>query len=356
MILRFYPAESYPPFEINPSTSVRKVMEEINRLGLRCVPLVNEAGLFLGLVTDGDLRRLIIGGLDLDLPCSVLLEKETLTVEKSATLDKVEEIMNARSVDQLPVLDRQKNYLGLYLFDSPELGPLNVSATGFIMAGGKGSRLRPLTLSTPKPLIKVGRSTLIDSTLQAMAKSGVRRIFVSVNYLADQVVAGLEGGSKLGLEIEFLSEDFETGTAGSLSKLAGMDVESSIIVSNADILHKADLRDVLNFHQDNDSDLTILTMPYQVSVPFGVVETNDCEFERIVEKPTYSFSVSAGVYVVSRDLIGDIPSDRKYDMPELIADAKKDSRKVLAFKGSGPWMDVGTVGSLERARETWLDV
>lgn len=355
MRLRFYTAESFPPFEINASTTVREVMAGIDRLGLRCIPLVGESGYFLGLVTDGDLRRLIIGGLGADLPGSALLEKASFTAPESTSLEEVERIMDLHSVDQLPIVNDAKKYLGMYLFDSPELGQVKLAATGFIMAGGKGSRLRPLTLDTPKPLIKVGSASLLENTLRAMAKAGVSKVFISINYLAEKIVSELDGRNELGLDIDFLTEDFETGTAGSLSNLVDMDVEDSIIVSNADILHRSDLRELVGWHQENKSDVTILTMPYQVSVPFGVIETKGNEFERVMEKPTYTFSVSAGVYVVSRNLLGEIPKDRKYDMPELVDDAKNSSRKILTFEGTGPWIDVGSVGNLEKARETWVD-
>jgi dTDP-glucose pyrophosphorylase len=353
--IRFYAEETFPPFEIKASTTVREVMTAIDRLGLRCIALVGDSGDFLGLVTDGDLRRLIIAGQSINISSSVLLEKESFTVSESTGLEEVERIMDSRSVDQLPVVDEAKRYRGMFLFDSPELGRVNFGATGVIIAGGKGSRLRPLTINTPKPLIRVGDSSLLENALRAMTKTGVSKIFISVNYLAEKVMAEVKDGGDRGVDIEYLTEDFETGTAGSLSKLATMEVEESIIVSNADILHRSDLRDFLVFHQQNEADLSILTMPFQVSVPFGVIETRESEFERILEKPTYTFSVSAGVYVLSRELIGAIPKDRKYDMPELIDDAKKNARKILAYEGSGPWIDVGTPGNLEKARETWAD-
>lgn len=356
MHLRFYTAKKYPPFQISADTTVREIMAEIERWGLRCISLVGESGIFLGLVTDGDVRRRILAGLEINSPGLVLVEKQSLTVSETVGLEEVERIMDSRSVEVLPVVDGSRKYRGTYVFDSPELGRDNCSATGFIMAGGKGSRLRPLTLDTPKPLIKVGRESLLENALRGMAKIGIRKVFVSVNYMAEKIMSELENGGPFDLSIEFLKEDFETGTAGSLSKLCGKDVEESIVVSNADVLHRTDLRDLLVFHQTNKADITILTMPHQVSVPFGVIEIENSQFRRVVEKPTYTFSVSAGVYVISRRLIREIPDNRKYDMPELIDDAKANSYKVLAYEAAGPWIDVGTVGNLERARETWVDV
>ena len=207
-----------------------------------------------------------------------------------------------------------------------------------VMAGGRGLRLHPLTATTPKPLIKVGSKPILQTIIEGYAKQGVDRFVLCLNYKADLIETYFQDGSKLGVTIQYVREQDFLGTAGALRLLPMM--PNPFIVTNADVLANVDVADLMKAHSSDDRDATMCLALHQYQVPYGVVESDGS----IREKPIESWSVNAGIYVISPNLVADMPHG-PMDMPELLSRGR-----VGTYQIEGPWTDVGNFVDLSRAQ------
>ncbi len=217
-----------------------------------------------------------------------------------------------------------------------------------IMAGGKGARLRPLTYAIPKPLLPVGEKPLMEILVGQLRASGCTRIAVSVGYRAELIKTYFGDGSRFGVELEYLVDTIETGTAGSLHGVAGR-VEQPVIVVNGDILTRLDFGAFRRAHAESGAALTIAGAPYAVEIPYGVIQAEGGVLHSVVEKPTARYVIVAGVYALSTDVVSLVPADRRMDMPELIERVRAEGRVVRVHEIHDTWIDIGRMPDLERA-------
>ena len=216
-----------------------------------------------------------------------------------------------------------------------------------ILAGGKGSRLRPFTVNLPKPLVPLDDIPILEVVLKQLKQSGITDIVIAVNHLANLIMAFFGDGKNMGLNITYSLEDQPLGTAGPLS---GIDyLEDAFLVMNGDVLTTIDYSDLFKFHQEEGSAVTIATHTKEVNIDLGVLKRNGKEFSDYIEKPTYSFDVSMGIYIFSQKVLDYIPSGRKLDMPDLILTVKKAGEKICCYTGDYYWMDIGRVSDYEEA-------
>lgn len=353
MSVRFLAANESPTLAFRDNLTLREVLGRIDEGGHGFVCLVTDRNKFLRLITDGDVRRLLLAGFDLESSKAQWSNEASKTIGPGVRETEIEQILDLYSIRQIPIVDEDQILLGVYSSEYGEDHEARKNAVGFVMAGGKGTRLRPLTEKTPKPLLKIGEKCLIDFTIEKMVISGINRIFVSVNYLAEQIVTHLGDGSRFGTTVEYLYEEFEMGTAGSLSLLPNNLVSQPVIVSNADILHNVSFSRLLDGHNDGNFDLTMLSMPYVVDVPFGVIKRSRNNFESIAEKPSIPMEINAGVYVLKSETAQSIQKTSRLDMPSLISRIKQTGGTVGVYAGEGPWLDIGTPESLAHAERTW---
>jgi len=223
--------------------------------------------------------------------------------------------------------------------------------TVVVMAGGFGSRLGELTRHVPKPLIPVAGQPMLERIIHRMKRYGLHSYVLTTHYLPEKIRSHCGDGSNWGVQIRYAHEAVPLGTAGGLS-LVGPVSDAPMLVCNADILTDIDYIALLSSHEGQRADMTVVTVPHEVSVPFGVISVDDAgEILSVVEKPSFSYRVSAGTYVINPELLTLITAGERVDMPQLMDRAKKAGYLVCAYEYDGFWMDVGRPGDLQRASE-----
>jgi len=332
---------------ITPDATVREAIARIDSGGKQFV-LVVQHGKLVGVVTDGDVRRGLLRGVGLQSSVAEVVNPRPATVHADADEDEVDEIRNRLGVRYVPVVDASGALLDL-------IGPdehVSVALTTpvVLMAGGRGTRLYPLTKDTPKPMVPVGGVPMIELIIRRVRAQGFRRVFVSVNYLGHSIEEHLGDGSSFGLEIEYLRESSPLGTAGALAQLVGR-VTEPCIVMNADLMTKVDLRQMLNFHRKSLNCGTMGVRDYTFEIPFGVVRLAGEVVEALTEKPQHREVISAGISVLDPIALDLLKREEYCDMPTLLSRIIESGHSVGAFHIHEDWMDVGNPEDLAKARE-----
>lgn len=311
--------------------------------------IVDDEERLLGTVTDGDVRRAILNAIPLDAPVERVMNRAPTTLPPGHDRDQAMQLMRSKQLHQLPVVDADRRVVGLVLIDDLMQEGQRADNWVVLMAGGLGSRLRPLTENTPKPMLMVGVKPLLETTLENFVQQGFRRFYVSVNYLADKVKEYFGDGARWGCEIRYLEEKEQLGTAGALSLLPERP-QSPLIVMNGDVLTKVNFSHLLDFHREHKAAATMCVREYDFRVPYGVVQLDGARINGLVEKPVHSFFVNAGIYVVDPDLLDVVPRDgRQFHMTHLFEAALAARRETAAFPIREYWIDIGQVDDLARA-------
>ena len=342
------------PF-VAPDATIRQTMSVINEFFIGIALVVDEARHLLGTITDGDIRRAILAGDGFDVLISELLTRKSgspypqpvtapIGTEPAALL----RMMQERVVRQIPLLDEAGRVVDLAtLEDLLPREPLPLQAV--IMAGGYGTRLRPLTEELPKPLLLVGDRPLMEFTIERLRQAGIRRINVMTHYLAEKIINYFGDGKSWGVELNYVTEDHPLGTAGALGLMEEPD--EPLLVINGDILTRLDFRAMLSFHREHGADLTVAVWHYELKVPYGVMEC-DGPFVRLVrEKPNLSFLVNAGVYLLEPSVHHYIPNGERFDMTDLIQRLLEEKRRVVSFPVIEYWLDIGQGADYKQAQE-----
>jgi len=303
---------------------------------------VDADGRVCGAVTDGDIRRALIAGRGLDSTVADVMKRDFLSV--SPDEPAAPKIARARrlGIDLLPVIAEGKI---IRLFDLRHIHTV-LPIDAVLMAGGKGERLRPLTLDTPKPLLKVGDKPIIDYNIDALRRCGVDNIFVTVNYLHEQIEEHFSKDE----DVTCVLEPKRLGTIGSLSLIEGL-THDNILLMNSDLLTSIDFEAMLVHHLDHDADLTVATVPYAVSVPFAILATEGDKVRGLVEKPTYNYLANAGVYMLRRSVVDRIPKGEYLDAPVLMEQVIAEGGMVSHFPVNGTWIDIGSPDDYRFANE-----
>ena len=303
----------------------------------------------LGTITDGDVRRAILNSVPLDAPVDRVMNRAPTTLPPGHAREDALQLMRGKQLHQLPVVGSDRRVVGLALIDDLITEGRTADNWVVLMAGGLGSRLRPLTENTPKPMLKVGVKPLLETTIENFAQQGFRRFYVSVNYLADKVKEYFGDGARWGCEIRYLEEKEQLGTAGALGLLPERP-QSSLIVMNGDVLTKVSFGHLLAFHREHKAAATMCVREYDFRVPYGVVQLDGARISGLVEKPVHSFFVNAGIYVVEPSLLDDVPRDgRQFHMTHLFENARAAGQDTAAFPIREYWIDIGQVDDLARA-------
>lgn len=345
--LKFLNRNECETLVVSAGASIEDALRKINlNAGFPCLVL-DGLGRCVDLLTDGDLRRLMIQRHSITESLSPMIDGSVETVSGFSE-QTARERMEASQIRYLPVTDQNGVLAGMWAV-SDVVTASNMGSV-LILAGGEGKRLRPITQTMPKPLVPVGGLALLDRSIDACVSHGVRNIFVSVNYLADQIVEHLEGLSRHNVTVTVLREDRPLGTAGPIG-LVEIPTSDPLIVINGDLLHKVDIARMMEHFYSSETDFLIGSRLYDLSVPFGVLETDGASVTGITEKPTLSFPVSAGIYVVGEKVRGLLGGPRAIDMPELIDEALQTGFSVDLHMIHEFWLDVGTPEALRIAEE-----
>jgi len=334
--------------------SILETMKVIDQAALQIAIVVDEEYRLKGTVTDGDIRRGILRGVPLDRAITEVMNEAPTFAKSGQSPPKYRQIMAQKALRHLPVVDDRLELVDIVLAN--EFQAVNLLENHVvIMAGGLGTRLRPLTDEVPKPLIKVGGKSLLDTIIEGFKAYGFYKFILSVNYKKEMIKEYLEDGNGLGVEIEYVDETRQLGTAGALS-LMKEKIQDAFIVMNGDILTKANFKRLLDFHTENDAAATMCVRNHEYQIPYGVIETDNHRLISIKEKPVYNKFVNAGIYVLSPQAIDYIPHDSYFDMPDLFQSMMGKRERVSAFPIHEYWMDVGRLSDFQKANQEYLSI
>lgn len=339
---------------IRPETSLREALQTIDSTGSQIALVVDAQRRLLGTLSDGDVRRALLRGMTLTDPVSEAMHRTPTCAQEGDERTALLAQMRKVGLHQIPLLDAERTVVGLVIVDDFINTPTRDNRV-VIMAGGLGTRLAELTRHTPKPMLKVGSRPLLETIVRSYADQGFRRFYLAVNYKAEQIEQYFGDGRSLGVEIQYLRETKRMGTAGALSLLPEP-LEQPLLVTNADLLTKEDYGDMVDQHTAAGAEATMGIRQYEMQVPFGVINENEGRILSIEEKPTQVYTVSAGMYVLSPQVLDLVPADRFFDMPSLFETMIARGMHARCHRIDGYWLDIGRLPDYERANEDFKTV
>jgi len=333
---------------ISPTTSIAEAIALLDKAGTGALVLCTNDRILCGLLTDGDIRRAILQGKSMDAPCDTIASRKPIVVPRSIPTGEALHLMNQHDINHLPVVDAE-NRVVEFLLRKDLVADVRLDLSAVIMAGGYGKRLLPLTESMPKPMLPEGDSPLLELIIQQLRRSGIRDVNLTTHYLPESIVNYFGDGEGFGVRLNYLKEDHPMGTAGGLKQMKRPD--GPFLVINGDILTGVPFQEMLNFHRKHHALLTVGVRKYDVEVPFGVVELDDVYVSHIREKPSFSFFINAGAYLLEPEVCDFIPSGRRFDMTELIQRLIEAGRIVVSFPIMEYWLDIGRHEDYAKAQE-----
>jgi dTDP-glucose pyrophosphorylase len=336
---------------VTPQTLLRDAISRIDSSGLQVALVLHDDGRLAGILTDGDVRRLILRGCNLNALVAEVMNLDPLTAHISTTTHELMALMRHSGLHHIPLLDDEKKVADLATLDVLA-GITERSNWVVLMAGGLGKRLLPLTEDCPKPMLNVGGKPILKNIIESFVEQGFRKFFLSVNYLAEIIQDYFGDGGRHGVEILYLHEKKPLGTAGALSLLQDRPTDP-VIVMNGDLLTRMRFDRMVRFHEDHAAMATMAVREYDFSVPYGVVNINGTSITSIDEKPVHRFFVNAGIYTLAPESLEHIPSDMFFDMPTLFQSLQTKGQTTAAYPLCEYWLDVGCPDELERARREW---
>ncbi len=340
---------------VNEKCSIKETMEHIDKSGRGIAVIVDDNKRLIGTVTDGDIRRAILNKMSIDLSVNTITKYDCIFINSTSSKKFIENIFKSKKILQIPVVDESMRVTDVIFFK--DLYDKNNSRNNYalIMAGGLGTRLRPLTSELPKPMLKVGDKPILEIIIGQLKSFGITNILISVNYKAHIIESYFRNGNDFGVNIEYIREKKRLGTAGSL-KLARHYLDKPLILVNGDILTKLNFDQFLDFHVRNNADITIATRKHDIDIPYGVVDLNDTSVVDLKEKPTLEFFVNAGMYCISPQMVDYIPDNEYYDITTLIDIAMKKNYSVKSFPIREYWIDIGQIQDYTRANNEYFDI
>ena len=337
---------------VGPQVSLKEAIAKVTSSGLQVALVASADDTLLGVLTDGNIRRAILAGRGLDVPVSEVMTTKPTAVLASTRRSELLAVMRQKGIRHLPLLNESGRVIGLAtldaLLDSAERPNWVV-----LMAGGRGTRLQPLTDDTPKPLLEVGGKPILESILGSLSEQGFRRIFLSVNYRAEMIQEHFGSGERWRVNVEYLHERTRLGTAGALSLLPETP-EAPVIVMNGDLLTLINFGSLLQFHDEQVAAATMAVRECDIQVPYGVVSLDGVRIQSIAEKPVQKYFANAGIYVLSPQALAHLPGESFFDMPMLFERLIAAGLSTVAYPLREYWVDIGQLEEFERAKREWL--
>ncbi|EKO3975210.1 nucleotidyltransferase family protein [Vibrio fluvialis] len=335
---------------LSPDATIKEALRVIDTESLRVALVVDDKGIFQGVVTDGDIRRGLLAGKTLETMLSEVMNRKPITASISTERDDLIARMNKNDLLFIPVVDGP--YLaGLETLHAALVDKPSYQNPVFLMAGGFGTRLRPLTDKCPKPMLKIGDKPILETVIRSFIKAGFVNFYISTHYMPELIQAHFGDGSELGVNITYVHEQSPLGTGGALGLLPKDLPEGlPLIMMNGDVLTKVDFQRLLDFHVSHDADATMCVREYDYQIPYGVINGEGNKITSMVEKPIQRFFVNAGIYVVSPRVIQSVPENCRIDMPTLLERHMQERDKILMFPIHEYWLDIGRMDDFNRAQ------
>lgn len=322
-------------------------MRIIDNSSLQFAAVVDEDLHLLGTVTDGDIRRGLLKGISLNQAVDLVMNCQPISSSFEKSYRQNLNLLKEKKLRQLPIIDHSNKLVNIIFSD--ELNATQYK-TNFVvlMAGGLGTRLRPLTENTPKPMLNVGSKPILETIIEGFKSHGFVNFIICVNYKKEVIQNYFQDGTAFGVNIEYIEEEKRMGTAGALSLLKHKPMEP-FFVMNADLLTQVNFEQLLHFHEENNSVATMCVRDYEHQVPFGVIETNGQNLVSIKEKPVHKSFVNAGIYTLNPEVLDIIPKDQFFDMPDLFKKLIEQEENTTAFPVREYWLDIGRITDYEKA-------
>jgi len=334
---------------IESSVSIKDALKVIDKEALR-VALVVESNKLVGMVTDGDVRRGILKGIDLNDPVDKIMNKSPLSASINLSTEELKRLMQQKQILSLPLVDEQGELVGLKTLHETLTIEKRENPV-FIMAGGFGTPLRPLTDTCPKPMLKVGDKPILEILMQNFIKAGFVNFYISTHFMPEKIHEYFGNGTELGVNIVYVHEETPLGTGGALGLLPeSLPKNLPLIMINGDVLTTVDFERLLKFHNENQADATMCVREYDYQIPYGVINGEGNKITSMIEKPIQRYFVNAGIYVVSPKVINSVPENYKIDMPTLLEQHMQETDNILMFPIHEYWLDIGRMDDFKRAQ------
>ncbi|CAJ1918064.1 UTP--glucose-1-phosphate uridylyltransferase [Aeromonas veronii] len=334
---------------LSPEHSVRDALAVINEQALRVCLVVDQQQHLLGVVTDGDIRRAILNNISLTQSVTAVMNSTPITVSAKLTRAQLLETMRGNSILSLPVVDDAGKLIGLETWEKASSQPTYDNPV-LIMAGGFGTRLKPLTDTCPKPMLKVGDKPILETLLNQFIKAGFKNIYISTHYMPEFITDYFGDGSAWGANIKYIHEQHPLGTGGALGLLPANLPPLPLIMMNGDVLTTVDFNSLLDFHTQNGSDATMCVREYNYQIPYGVITGEGNNITSMVEKPVHHFFVNAGIYVVNSYIAQSVIKGERIDMPTLLEKHMQEKKRISMFPLHEYWLDIGRMEDFNKAQ------
>ncbi|MFW3426667.1 nucleotidyltransferase family protein [Aliarcobacter butzleri] len=340
--------------KLNINSTIKEALQIIDNGALQIALVVDENDILIGTLTDGDIRRGLLKGLDLNSSIESIIFKMPTIAKISDTKEEILKMALSKKLHQIPIVDEKGRILGIQEIEEL-IKPKNKTNKIILMVGGLGTRLRPLTETTPKPMLKVGNKPILQTIVEKFAEYGYTNIIMCVNYKSHMIQDYFGDGKEFGVNIEYVLENQRMGTAGALSLLKDKPKEP-FFVMNGDLLTNVNFEHLHNYHLSTNSIGTMCVREYDFQVPYGVVNIKDSKIISIEEKPTHKFFVSAGIYMLSPEVLEYIPENQFYDMPTLFEKIISKGKNTISFPLREYWLDIGRIEEYKKANEEYDEV
>lgn len=339
---------------VKESTSIHEVLQIIDKSSKQLAIVVDDQKKLLGTISDGDIRRALLKNISLSESVKNIYFKSPTVASINDSKEEIISICKMKKLHQIPIVDNYGNVLGLEILNEL-ISKEKKTNKVILMVGGLGTRLRPLTEKTPKPMLKVGNKPLLQTIVEKFAEYGYTNIMMCVNYKSHIIQEYFGDGSEFGVSIEYILEEQRMGTAGALSLLKEKPTEP-FFVMNGDLLTNVNFEHLDNYHSANNSMATMCVREYDFQVPYGVVSMENSKIISIEEKPTHKFFVSAGIYMLSPEILKYIPENEFYDMPTLFEKLISENENIISFPLREYWLDIGRIEEFEKANDEYDEV
>ncbi|WP_086482162.1 nucleotidyltransferase family protein [Oceanospirillum sanctuarii] len=341
---------SFNSVKVLPEDTIRDALQIINNEALRIALVVNSDDELLGVITDGDVRRGLLKGKGLEDSAETVMNRSPITADIGTSRQALTQKMNKLDLLAIPIVDGNK-LVGLETLHSALTEKSIKENPVFLMAGGFGTRLRPLTDTCPKPMLKIGDKPILEILIRRFIEAGFCNFYISTHYMPELISDHFGDGTSLGVNITYIHEESPLGTGGALGLLPDdLPQDLPLIMMNGDVLTKVDFERLLDFHNEHNADATMCVREYDYQIPYGVVNGDGGKITSMVEKPIQRFFVNAGIYVLSSHVVNSVAHNQKIDMPTLLEQYRVARDNILMFPIHEYWLDIGRMDDFKRAQ------
>ncbi len=331
------------------TATLNSAIKVIDKNAMRIALVIDEDRHLLGTLTDGDIRRALLRHQTLEVPIADVMCKTPTIGKLSWSRERLLALMESTELLQIPIIDDENRVVGLETLHGL-LDRQQVSSPVFLMAGGFGTRLYPLTQDCPKPMLKIGNKPILELILESFIRDGFQNFFISTHYLPEVIKDYFGNGSQWGVNIRYIHEEKPLGTGGALGLLPHEEIHEPVLVMNGDLLTTMDYRALLDYHKEQSSTATMCVRQYEQQIPFGVIQNRGNKILSMIEKPIHKYFINAGIYVLSPELVRSVTSTEKIDMPTLLEQSIAEGKSVTMYPLHEYWLDIGRMDDFNRAQ------